>query len=206
MRLILIRHGESKHFHAGVVAGPRGCPGLTERGFEQARRLADHIQEKGLLRDCTALLSSPAQRARQTAETLLPVLPVRAIQFDKDLYEQLPGEADGITYEAYNATYGKFNTQAEPDRPYSPGGESWNQFVRRVQAMPQRLAEQFPDQTVVAVTHAGFIVVSFLSLFGILLNDASARAWIDPDFTGMTEWELTPTRRRLIRYNECISV
>ena len=201
MRLILIRHAQSKHAQAGVVAGPRGCPGLTPLGLEQAQRLASHLQAAGRLQDCSVLLASPALRARQTAEALLPVLPVSAIQIDEHLYEQLPGAADGLTYAEYEAQYGKFNAQEQPDRPFSPGGESWNQFIQRVRTTPQRLAEQFPDQTVAAVTHAGFIVVSFLALFEVPLYGPHAR--IDPDFTGITEWEMmSGSGCRLIRYNE----
>jgi probable phosphoglycerate mutase len=40
VRLILIRHGESHHSFNGLIAGDRGCTGLTERGIAQSRALA----------------------------------------------------------------------------------------------------------------------------------------------------------------------
>lgn len=74
MRLILIRHGESHHTLRGVIGGPAGCTGLTERGVGQARALARRLTATGELADCAALLCSPWSRARQTAEILMEAL------------------------------------------------------------------------------------------------------------------------------------
>lgn len=71
MRLVLIRHGESHHTLRGVIGGPAGCTGLTERGVGQARALARRLTATGELADCAALLCSPWSRARQTAEALM---------------------------------------------------------------------------------------------------------------------------------------
>lgn len=202
MRLILIRHAEARHnFKPGFIAGPRSCTGLTERGYQQARLLSSRIRNDAQFQNCQIILSSPALRALQTAQTLLPSLPGAALISDEHLYEQLPGKADGMSIEDYATAYGKFDRASEPDRPMAPGGESWNQFLRRVQETPWRIAETYPDQTVVAVTHAGFIVISFLALFGI--PPQTNRAWIDPDFTGITEWEMNARPAlRLLRYND----
>lgn len=40
MRLILIRHAESRHIIEKIIAVRSACPGLTETGFAQARALA----------------------------------------------------------------------------------------------------------------------------------------------------------------------
>jgi 2,3-bisphosphoglycerate-dependent phosphoglycerate mutase len=64
MRLILIRHAESEHAVNNIVGGPLGCQGLTPRGRQQARRLAERLRRTDELADCTALLTSPFPRAR----------------------------------------------------------------------------------------------------------------------------------------------
>ena len=45
MRLILVRHGDAFAGFDGVVAGRRGCTGLTPLGREQAMALRDHLAE-----------------------------------------------------------------------------------------------------------------------------------------------------------------
>lgn len=167
MRLVLIRHGESKHSIRGVIGWRVGCAGLTERGFRQAEALANRLRTTGELSDCAALLCSPVPRARQTAEVLASALPVQTIEEDCDLCELHPGEADGLTWEDYRTRYGVFDLTSSPSRPFAPGGESWQDLVGRVRATLDRLAERFDGQTVVVVSHAGFVVVSLLLLFDI---------------------------------------
>jgi broad specificity phosphatase PhoE len=70
-RLVLIRHGASKHSAQQIIAGMRACTGLTDEGVEQAHALANRLRATEELSDCGVLLSSPALRARQTAEILL---------------------------------------------------------------------------------------------------------------------------------------
>ena len=200
MRLILIRHADAWHEMHGVIAGLAGCTGLTDRGITQARTLARRLRTTGELGDCGALLSSPVLRARQTAEIVATALPVRSIEIDGDLCEVHPGEADGLTWHAYRERYGSFDLASFPDRPFAPGGESWSDFVQRVRSTLARLASRFDGQTVVAVSHAGFIVLSLLTLFEIPRTETRAR--IDPRFTSLTEWIVENGRWMLERYND----
>ncbi len=70
MRLILVRHGASKHSEQGVIADVSGCAGLTEHGVAQAHLLARRLIASGELTAAGALLTSPVPRARQTADVL----------------------------------------------------------------------------------------------------------------------------------------
>ncbi|GIH05421.1 phosphoglycerate mutase [Rhizocola hellebori] len=201
MRLLLVRHGESWHSLRQVVAGPLGCPGLTAHGREQAAALRRRWAGGAAAVD--VLLSSAAARARETAEILgrdrWPAA-VRAI--DCDLCELHPGDGDGLSVQEFGIRYGSFDWLAEPDRPVAPGGESWNQFTSRVQRTMDRFARDYAGQTVLAVTHAGFLVWSLFHLFAIPRPGTGAR--IDPDFTSVTEWEYLRSERawRLVAYND----
>jgi probable phosphoglycerate mutase len=196
MRIILIRHAESRHNIEKIIAVRSACPGLTERGFAQANTLAQRLQATGELDGATHLLCSPALRARQTAEDIAPVLGL-PLSIDDQLIEQDTGDAEGLTQAAYDARYGPFNPAREPTRPLAPGGETWEQKNARVTAAMQSIALVHPGQTVVAVTHAGFIVTTFLMQLGM------TRGWIDPPFTSITEWEWMEGRERwrLVRFN-----
>jgi broad specificity phosphatase PhoE len=200
VRLILIRHGEAHHSFNGLIAGDRGCTGLTERGIAQSRALARRLLATGELRDCVALLSSPVRRARQTADLLAAALPGAPLEEMPDLRELHPGDADGLSWDDYRARFGAFDLRAEPQRPFAPGGETWDAFTTRVRATLDGLAARYAGQTVAAVTHAGFIVVATLLLFAIPRPGTGAR--IDPEHTALTEWQVTNGIWRLVRYND----
>lgn len=200
MRLVLIRHGESQHGFQDVIAMPSGCCGLTAHGFQKVRDLADRFRASGEFSDCAALLCSPVLRARQTADVLAGALPVDVIEQDIDLCEIHPGEADGLSWDDYRARYGTFDLVTSPTRPFSPGGESWAEFLERVRVTMDRLAARYAGQTVIAVTHAGFIVASILTLFDIPRPGTGAR--IDPDYLSLTEWRISGATWSLARFND----
>jgi broad specificity phosphatase PhoE len=203
MRLILIRHAERAPQPFPVIGEWNHTgPDLTENGRAQARRLAERLRASGEAADCTVFLSSPMPRACQTAEIVAEGLPVKTFVQDRQLCEMNAGEADGMPAAEYEARYGPFNPVYPPDRPIAAGGESWNMFTARVRGVHERLAEQYPGQTVVAVTHAHFLVVALITLLGV--HSAGRGAWLDPAYTGITEWEWQAERKMwlLHRYND----
>ena len=186
MRLILVRHGDAYAGFEGVVAGERGCTGLTPLGRRQAGALRDHLTSTGRVRP-DVLLASVLRRAVETAEIIAPGLGLEAVRQECDLCEVHTGEADGLAWAEYAARYGSFDMEAEPERVFAPGGESWRSFHERVQRMLERIAGEFAGQTVVAVCHAGVIMASMRTLLGIPHPGTGAR--IRPVNTGLTEWE-----------------
>jgi broad specificity phosphatase PhoE len=203
MRLILMRHGESKHGVEHFIAGKAGCTGLTAQGVRQAEQLAQRLKNESVA--CDLLLSTSVKRAHETAAIVGDQLN-RQIQINDDLCELLPGDADGLTWAQHQQQYGEFDLQAHPDTPFAPNGESWNQFVDRVQTTLNTLAQTYSDQNVLAVTHAGFIVVSFLLLFEAPFSRQRAgsrnRAEIHPRYASITEWHVSNDTWQLIRFND----
>lgn len=186
MRLVIIRHGASEHAARGLIAGPRGCPGLTLQGIDQVQALAARLRASREFAECTTILVSPVKRAVQTAEALFPVFPHAQILEEHRLIEVDPGEADGFTHDEYGERFGAFDLLAEPERVFAPGGESWSQFVQRVRALQQAVAINHAEETVIAVAHAGTIVATLLNTFDIPRPGTSAR--FDPRHTSLTEW------------------
>jgi broad specificity phosphatase PhoE len=200
MRLILIRHAASRHSLLGRIADIRSCIGLTELGVQQAHRLSHRFQASRELGDYPVWLSSPVRRARETADILMPSLNIDRVTEDHSLREIHPGRADGLTWQEYQASYGGFDLVAEPTRLFAPEGESWQAFLERVHVTLQRLANEYEDKTVVAVTHAGFIVASMLVLFAIPRPGTNAR--FEPRHTSVTIWEVAAGKWQLERYND----
>lgn len=201
MRLILVRHGDAYAGFDGVVSGPKGCRGLTDLGQKQATALAAYLEASGRLH-ADVLLSSTLPRAVETAQTIAPALGFKGFAQRCDLCEILTGDADGLTWDEYSARYGSFNMEAEPERLFAPGGESWVSFHERVSELLEGLAGEFAERTVVAVCHAGVIVASIRVLLGVPHPGTGAR--LQPTNTGLTEWEHEETRQRwtLHSFNE----
>jgi broad specificity phosphatase PhoE len=201
MRLILVRHGDAYAGLHGIIAGPRGCAGLTPLGRRQAEALRDHLIETGRLQ-ADVLVASVLPRAIETAEIIAPGLGFHTVTQDCDLCELHTGEADGLEWAEYTEKFGSLDMSAEPDRVFAPGGESWNSFGVRVTQLLERLAREHPRETVVAVCHAGVIMASIRMIFGVSQPDSAAR--LQPTNTGLTEWEHDPSSGRwtLRSFNE----
>jgi probable phosphoglycerate mutase len=199
MRLTLVRHGDAFAGFHGRVGGPTGCTGLTPLGRRQAEALRDHLAASGRVR-ADALLVSLLPRAIETAQIIAPALGVEIAAPRCDLCELHPGEADALEWAEYDVRYGSFDMEAEPDRVFAPGGESWNSFHARVQTTLEGLARDHADQSIVAVCHAGVIVSSLR----VLLRIPVAAAALRPTNTGLTEWEYERSRDRwtLHSFNE----
>jgi broad specificity phosphatase PhoE len=201
MRLILVRHGDAYAGFHGPIAGPTGCAGLTPLGRQQAEALRDHLAGPVRLH-ADLLLVSVLPRAIETASIIAPGLGLEIGGQDCDLCEVHTGQADGVDWSDYNAHYGSYDMEAEPDRPFAPGGDSWNSFHERVSKTLARLAREHREKTVVAVCHAGVIIASMRLLLGIV--DPHTSAHLRPSNTGLTEWVHEPESDRwlLHAYNQ----
>lgn len=186
MRLILIRHGAAHAGLTGIVGGPTGCAGLTPLGRRQAEALRDRLASSGELAP-DVFLTSELPRAIETAQIISPALGLGAAGRDCDLCEVHTGDADATQWADYPTLFGAFDMMSEPDRPFAPGGDSWNGFHRRVHATMQRLARDHADATVVAVCHAGVIMASIRTIFAMPHTGTSAV--LRPSNTGMTVWQ-----------------
>lgn len=201
MRLILVRHGEAHAGFHGPIAGRTGCRGLTPYGRQQAEALRAHLASSGRIQ-ADVLIASVLPRAIETATIIAPGLGLEISDHDCDLCEVHTGEADGVDWSQYNDRFGSFDMEAEPDRFFAPGGDSWNSFMTRVRDTLERLARDHAGKTVVAACHAGVIMASMRLLLGI--QDLATSAHLRPTNTGLTEWEHEPSLDRWIlrSYNE----
>jgi probable phosphoglycerate mutase len=198
---LLIRHAEPTANIAGVVAGQKGCTGLTPRGRAQADALAVRLQSDAEQFD--VLYSSVLPRAVETAEIVGAALGVTPVRQDCDLCELHPGECDGMSWEEQVRRYGPDDTR-DPDQPMSPGGESVRSFDMRVRTALQRLIELHAGESVAVVTHGGFVTASMLALLGAGGLDDARRFVLVPGYTSLTEWARTDATQPWVlnRYND----
>jgi broad specificity phosphatase PhoE len=156
MLVHFVRHGESV---SNAAPGAMALPGdrgdrLTERGFEQARAVAERLGEAG----ATRVLTSPLRRARETAEVIaerleLPVIEVEELRElrESDGFGELSLEDQRLRrWSVWMAEHGD-----DPDHSYS-GGESFNEIIGRVRRLQEGLVADATDSTI-AVSHGIFL-------------------------------------------------
>jgi phosphohistidine phosphatase len=90
LKIWVLRHAKAE------AEGPGGdfARSLTPRGRRQAKAVREHLAQLAETHELPSLvLSSPAARALETAEAVLPALPSARLQTEAQLYSQ---HADGV--------------------------------------------------------------------------------------------------------------
>jgi len=198
--LVLVRHGEADCNARGIVGGHRGCRGLSPLGVAQAEALRARWEATGEMRQASAFYASVLPRAIETAEIIAPALGDLDLTTDCDLCELHPGESDGMTWEEFARVYPRPDFALDPDRPLSPGGESWSGFLQRVNTTLRSVADRHDGETVVVACHGGVVNASLVAFLG-LAHDGT-RLDLRTRNTSITEWEREDGRWRLLRYND----
>jgi alpha-ribazole phosphatase len=151
LRIYLIRHGEVEPAAVGKLIGHTDVE-LSERGVDQARRLAERLSSARL----DAVYSSDLRRAIRTAEIIGE--PNHLITQPSAAWREIDmGAWEGCTLsflndEAPEQVASLFN---DPASFGYPGGESFAGFTIRIQSALDQLLLTHPNGKIVLVTHGG---------------------------------------------------
>jgi probable phosphoglycerate mutase len=186
--VLLIRHGEStwnkEHRLPGLLPGIS----LTEKGREQAARLADALSVLPI----TAIISSPLERARETAEYLAQVkgLP---IQFEPELVDTDVGRWAGQIYEELNKTDPEWRAYVKDPTIAPEGVETFPQAQQRAMAAIERWLK---DESIGAypafVAHADIVKLIIAYYTGL---EAGRAGTLYIDNASVSIVELEPEQR-----------
>lgn len=157
MAIYLIRHGETDSNRARIVQVP-DTP-LSQRGRDQARRLAQRMADESLER----IVASDLTRADETARAVAATTGL-SVEGEPLLQERNFGDIRGTAYA--DLAESPFGPDYAP-----PGGETWEAFHQRVDAAWARILE-------VAALHTGH--VAFVT-HGLVLHSLSVRHLSLPD-------------------------
>lgn len=157
--ILLIRHGETPGNAARVVQTPE-TP-LSERGLEQARRLAARLSREGI----GGIFASDLTRAAMTARCVEAATGA-AVVYEPLLQERNFGQLRGTPYSELGVDL--FAPELEP-----PGGESWSVFHARVDRAWQLIQEQAAATSgdLAVVTH-GLVCLSIVTRLTALPPEA----------------------------------
>jgi broad specificity phosphatase PhoE len=160
--VLLVRHGESEANATNRFAYRSWDPGLTERGWQQARQLAAQLAHAPI----TRLVTSPLRRARETLEPLAESLGL-PIEVLPALAELDMGRWDGAVLSelAQQEPQAWQAWRRDPDANPPPRGERLSGVGRRV----LQGLDQLRDTTglVVAGTHADCVKGALTHLLGV---------------------------------------
>ena len=180
----LVRHGRY-----GLIDRALGgrAPGhsLVEAGREEAARVADALRGRSV----AAVVSSPVQRALETAAPIAEALGL-AVRVDEALVELDCGEWTGMSFEALRERpewqrWNRFRSCAAV-----PGGESMLDVQARTVAALERLHAEHGGRDgaeVVVVSHADVIKAALLHVLGAPL-DHMGRLEVEPGSRSVLMW------------------
>lgn len=149
MRLILVRHGQTPCNVADIWHGWDPCQ-LTDVGLAQARAVGARLATEPIV----AIHSSDLHRAMQTAEAIAAPHGLTPIP-ETGLRERDAGAFQGLVSDQVISRNPDVWEERARDkwgwRP--PEGETLHEVLARAMGVVDRLRGQYPDGTVVAVTH-----------------------------------------------------
>jgi probable phosphoglycerate mutase len=175
MDLVLVRHAEPVRTPAGTVNGPAD-PGLTERGFDQSRRLAAWLACEPI----DAVLSSPMRRARETAEPVAAALGLD-IEIVDGLVEYDSTSDDYIPTDELQASGDPRWLAMVEGRWEDFGADPAHVFKARVAQTVEEIVARYPGQRVVAVCHGGVVNCALASILAI-----DRYLWFEPVYTSIS--------------------
>lgn len=167
MKIYITRHGETPWNVVNKICGRTDVP-LTDKGLEQARKLADRAGDRGI----DLIIASPMVRAMTTARILSEAWDVPVIS-DSRLVEQ-----DYGVYEGRDRSDPGFLANKRHFAYRYPGGESMMQMALRVYGLLEELKESHPDKTLLLVCHGGVCRI-INSYFRDMTNEEFFSYYID---------------------------
>ncbi len=145
----LLRHGETALSAERRFAG-RGDIPLTKAGLAQADAAAARLAARGGI---DVIVTSPLQRARQTAEAVAKATGA-PLQVEDDLAETDFGKWEGMTFAEASARWpNELSAWLGSADVAPPGGESFAAVARRVLAALDRLLAAHEFRTLLLVSH-----------------------------------------------------
>src|SRR5215208_3897854 len=157
MKLYFVRHGESEANIQHVISNRESPFGLTDRGREQAKVLAESLSELPMI----AIYSSPVRRAKETAAILS-----ESLHLSYEVTEALREYDCGILEEKSDEESWKLHSEIAEDwtlhhnylrKP--EGGESFLEIKERFIPFIERLAQHdLPARDhILLVSHGGLL-------------------------------------------------
>lgn len=157
MQLYVVRHQESEDNLHQIIQGPGHDSSLTQKGREDAIKLADMLLNEFGGRYADKIVASPARRAAQTAHIFADRLGIPVV-YDSSLVESDPGILVGQKGQAEKKHPQELKVWYERgDLDHIPGAETGDKLQARAIYFLERYMSAPGCSLDVVVSHAGTI-------------------------------------------------
>ncbi|WP_068785275.1 histidine phosphatase family protein [Paenibacillus phocaensis] len=153
----LIRHGLTDWNAIGRIQGQSDIP-LNDEGRRQAGLLGKRLKEEGEYR-WDFVLTSNLSRARETGAILAETLGIPLYDPDSRLMERSFGQVEGMTLAERETLWGKDWDQ------HDLGQEKEAEIRERALSFMADLAERYPSNNVLVVSHGGLLAQLYIALY-----------------------------------------
>lgn len=148
--ICLVRHGETDWNNKRRIQGRKDIP-LNKMGTLQAKDCQNFLRDF----DWNIIVTSPLQRAKQTAEIINEELQLPLVIME-EFIERDYGDIEGLTIEDRKKYFPNFDCSNQ---------ESFELVRERVMTGINRLHELYKNQKIIVVAHGGVIKILLNSLF-----------------------------------------
>ncbi|HUN22041.1 MAG TPA: histidine phosphatase family protein [Anaerolineales bacterium] len=197
INLFLVRHARSAWNAQGRLQG-HADSSLDDVGIAQARALAEVLRKQRI----HAFYTSPAQRARQTAQILANYHQQQyqaSLQVDERLRERDVGAVTGLTWSEVQAQYGDWAKQVEKDGweiAPPPGGEDPRAVQERMVTALDGIIKANKYLNVLVISHRGSLNIYLRHLFKMPLL---CNVRFNLENTSVTEVEIRENRIQVLQ-------
>ncbi|MFB7663346.1 bifunctional RNase H/acid phosphatase [Kitasatospora sp. NPDC056138] len=149
---VLLRHGETALTPEKRFSGSGGSdPALSDRGQWQAARAAESLAARGTIQ---AVVSSPMQRTRQTAEAVAARLGLE-VRIEEGLREVDFGDWEGLTFAEVQERHPDDLAAWLGSAKAKPTGstESFATLTHRIGVARDKILSRYSGKTVLVVSH-----------------------------------------------------
>jgi len=172
-KIILIRHGESLGNVKRIFLGHTDWD-LTEKGYEQARRMAEYIDNY----DIDVIYASDLKRAYNTVNEVAKRRNMDIIKTE-GFREMFAGDWEGRGFDELDEKFPEDRRLWAEDigNARCTGGESVRELQERVLKEFYRIAEENKGKTILVGTHATPIRVIKCHILGESIENAQNISW-----------------------------
>jgi probable phosphoglycerate mutase len=163
--VLLVRHGTTPTTGKVLPGRARGLH-LSERGHEQAQRVAERIAEIGAVH---AVYASPLERARETAAPIGKITK-KPVRIERGLLECDFGQWTGASLRRLSKKPEWTTVQRTPSAFRFPDGESFLEMQHRIVDAVDTIRRRHIGKTVVCVSHADPIKAYVAHVMGTPLD------------------------------------
>lgn len=152
MKLVFVRHGETREGKKGILLGSLDG-NLTLKGRREAKQIGNELIKKRIIPD--VIISSPLARAVDTANIIARILGRKVTQ-NALVRERKSGVAEGKKEKEID--WNTYEKKPIRERKHK-GGESFSDVYKRAEKFLIQIQKRNKKETILVVSHSVFILM-----------------------------------------------